>query len=122
MTDTTNDTTSDTTSDVTTNVTTSDVTTGAEPAARGSAEQRARRRAGYLAGLVWHVGAFVIINAFFWLIDLTVGRSGLQWSFWITAAWGFALAFHVLAYIVDGRQLEDRKTQQYLAAERARTP
>lgn len=82
-------------------------------------EERARERAKYLSGLVWHAGAFLIINAFFWLLDIA-GPGGVTWSFWITAAWGFALAFHVLAYIVDGRQLEERKSQQYLDEERKR--
>ena len=74
----------------------------------------AERRANYLAGLLWHIGAFVIINAGFWLLDLTVGDDGLDWAPWITAIWGFALAFHVLAYLIDGRQLVARKTRQYL--------
>lgn len=83
-----------------------------------TAEQRARERAKYLSGLIWHAGAFVIINAFFWILDLTVGAAGVQWAFWITLFWGFALAFHALAYIVDGRQLEERKTREYLGDER----
>ena len=47
----------------------------------------ARARARYLTGLLWHVGAFVIINGAFWLLDLFVGQSGAQWAFWITAFW-----------------------------------
>lgn len=82
-------------------------------------EQRAQQRAEYLTGLLWHAGTFVIINAFFWLLDL-FGGGGVNWAFWITAAWGFALAFHALAYYVDGRQVEYRKTQQYLEEERGR--
>lgn len=80
-------------------------------------ETRASQRAKYLMGLVWHVGAFVILNAFFWILDLALGQGGVQWAFWITAAWGFALAFHVLAYFIDGRQLERRKSLQYLDEE-----
>jgi hypothetical protein len=74
----------------------------------------AERRANYLAGLLWHVGAFVIVNAALWLLDLALGDGGLDWAVWITAIWGFALAFHVLAYLIDGRQLVARKTRQYL--------
>ncbi len=43
---------------------------------------------------------------------------GITWSFWVTLFWGFALAFHALAYLIDGRQLEERKTQQYLDEQR----
>lgn len=80
---------------------------------------RARRRAEYLSGLLWHAGTFVIINAFFWALDLWGGR-GLQWSLWITLGWGLALAFHALAYYVDGRGLKTRKAQEYLAEEQQR--
>ena len=83
-------------------------------------EMLAQRRAKYLTGLLWHVGVFVIINAFFWVLDLTVGQEGLNWAFWITLFWGLALAFHALAYYVDGRQVETRKAAEYLAEDRRR--
>lgn len=81
-----------------------------------TSEQRAAKRAKYLTGLMWHAGAFVIINAFFWILDAW-GEGGINWAYIITAVWGFALAFHALAYWVDGRQVEERKTQQYLREE-----
>lgn len=83
-------------------------------AASATPEEMAARRAHALTGLLWHIGAFVIINAAFWVLDLAVGRSGAQWAYWITGVWAFALAFHVLAYMIDGRQLEERKTRQYM--------
>ena len=76
--------------------------------------QRAHRRARYLTGLYWHVGAFVVLNAFFWILDLLIGASGIQWAYWITLFWGLALAFHTVAYLIDGRQVEQRKVRQYL--------
>lgn len=79
-------------------------------------EQRASARAKYLTSVLWHAGAFVIINTFLVLIDLVTG-GGLNWAFWVAAPWGFALAFHVLAYAIDGRQLEHRKTVEYLEEE-----
>ena len=57
---------------------------------------------------------FPHLLAFFWILDLWTGASGLQWAFWITLFWGFALLFHALAWFVDGRQLERRRTQHYL--------
>jgi hypothetical protein len=83
-------------------------------------EQLARKRAKDLSALVWHIGTFLIINAFFWILDLAIGQSGLQWAYWITLFWGLGLAFHVLTYLVQGRQLEERKTQQYLDESQAR--
>jgi Flp pilus assembly protein TadB len=91
-----------------------------DQAGRGDVERLARRRARYLAGLLWHVGAYLIVVAGFVLLDLAVGEPGLQWATWIAAVWGFALAFHVLAYLIDGRQLEERRTRRYV--EQARRP
>jgi 2TM domain len=81
------------------------------------AEARARRQARYLSGLLWHIGAFVILNAFFWALDLGLGRGGVHWAFWITGVWGVALAFHLLAYFVAGRGVEESSSQRYLARE-----
>lgn len=78
-----------------------------------SAFDQARRRARYWSGLVWHAGAFLIINAFFWLMDMGLGQSGAQWWYWIAIPWAFALAFHGLAYYVDGRRLEDRAAEKF---------
>ena len=78
------------------------------------ATENAERRANYLTGLLWHIGTFLIINGFFWALDLATGAEGIQWAIWITAVWSFALAFHVLAYLIDGRQMKERKTRQYL--------
>jgi len=76
--------------------------------------ERAQKRASYLSGLLWHAGTYVIINAFFLALDI-IGGQGVNWSLWITLMWGLALAFHALAYYVDGRGLEEHKTEQYLA-------
>lgn len=82
-------------------------------------ETRAHKRAAYFTGLLWHTGTFVIINAFFWILDAW-GAGGVNWSIWITVFWGFALAFHALAYLVDGRQMEDRKAREFVEEERIR--
>ena len=83
-------------------------------------KERAQQRAKYYTGLVWHVGAFLIINAFFWVLDGFVGQEGFQWAYWITGFWGLALAFHALAYYVDGRQLEHQKAEKYEAKDKKR--
>jgi len=85
-----------------------------QPSDRDRAEARAR----YLTGLVWHVGAFTIVNVFFWFLDAITG-SGITWAHWITLMWGFALAFHALAYFVDGSGLEARAAEAFV--ERHRT-
>jgi hypothetical protein len=83
-------------------------------------EERARRQARYLTGLLWHAGSFLIINAFFWIIDFGLGKGGPHWAFWITGVWGFALAFHALAYAVAGRGVEERRYARVLEGSRRR--
>lgn len=83
----------------------------------GTPRAHAEERAKYLTDVMWHVGAFVIINGMLWVLDL-IGGGGVEWAFWVTIFWGIGLSFHVLAYLVDGRQVERRKTQQYLEEER----
>ena len=80
-------------------------------------EARARKRAKSYTGLMWHIGTFLVINAFFWLLDIATGVDGVQWAYWITIFWGLALAFHVVAYGVGGSGLEERKYQKSLADE-----
>jgi hypothetical protein len=82
-----------------------------------SDKELAARRAKYFVGLLWHLGAFIILNAFLWALDLFLGQSGLQWAHWITATWALGLIFHVLAWLIDGRQVERRRTERYLEKE-----
>lgn len=82
-----------------------------------SAQELAERRAHYLTGLLWHLGTFVIVNAFLWFLDAFTGQDGLQWAYWITLFWGLALLFHLLAWMIDGRQVERRSAQRYLERE-----
>jgi hypothetical protein len=95
---------------------------GERPSAR-TPEMPARMRARYLLGLLWLVGTFLIVNAFFWILDLGIaGLPGLQWAPWVSLMWGLALAFHALAYLVIDRQLEVRLTQRHLDEAGRRQP
>jgi hypothetical protein len=60
----------------------------------------------------------VVLNAFFWLLDLMIGTLGLQWAYWITLLWGLALVSHIVAYLIDSRGVREHKAQQYLDQER----
>jgi hypothetical protein len=83
-------------------------------------EARARKRAKGFTNLMWHIGVFVVINGFFWTLDLITGAEGIQWAYWITIFWGVALAFHVVAYLVGDSGIEERKYQKSLAEEQRR--
>lgn len=83
-------------------------------------EDRARARVNARSAVFWHIGAFVIINAFFWLLDWIVGSPRMEWAYWITIFWGFGLAFHVLAYLVSERGSEEKLYDRVLEEERRR--
>ena len=78
-------------------------------------EERAAKRAKDASDVMWHIAAFVIVNAFLWFIDIQGG--GGHWAYWTTIGWGVGLAFHIASYLIDdGRS--NRRYQKYLAEER----
>ena len=82
-------------------------------------EARARKRARALTDLMWHVGAFVLVNAFLWIQDIAAG-GGVDYAYWTTIPWGVGLLAHIIAFFYSQRGLEDRKYDQYLKEERER--
>ncbi|WP_353809906.1 2TM domain-containing protein [Agromyces sp. SYSU T00194] len=64
--------------------------------------ERADRRRRSTDAILWHVGAFAIINGFFWFLDWITG-GGFTWAYWITLFWGIGLAFHALGWAIGLR-------------------
>ncbi|HSG78439.1 MAG TPA: 2TM domain-containing protein [Acidimicrobiia bacterium] len=88
-------------------------------AAPTTPEERARRRMRDFSSLMWHIGTYVVVNAFLWTVDLAAG-GGLEFAFWTTIPWGLALAFHVLAYLLSERRMQATTYERFLAEERER--
>ncbi len=84
-------------------------------------EGRARKRVEDFSSLLWHAGAFVVVNSFLWFLDI-VGGDGIQWAIWVTIPWAVGLAFHILAYLIDDRGREGRRYEKFLAEEQGRQP
>ena len=82
-------------------------------------EERARRRTKDLSGLLWHIGVYVVVNAFLMIQDLAAG-GGLDYAQWTAIPWGVAVALHVLAYFLSARRFDARMYDRFLAEERAR--
>ena len=82
-------------------------------------EERARKRVEDFEGLMWHIAAYVIINAFLWFLDLNRG-DGLNWAYWTTIPWGIGLLFHIAAYFIEMSGVRERRYARILAEERAR--
>ena len=85
-----------------------------------TAEERALKRAKEYTDLMWHIATFAIIIPMLWFIDLASG-DGLNWAYWPTIGWGLAVAFHVASHVIDDSGTENRKYQQFLAEERAKS-
>jgi hypothetical protein len=87
----------------------------------GTPESRARKRVEDLTALLWHIAAFVIINAGIWIQDIVTGN-GVDWAYWVTIPWAVGLLIHVLAYTFTVGGFEEKKYAQYLEEERRREP
>ena len=84
-------------------------------------EGRAMQRAEDFSAVLWHIGTYVVINAFMWFIDWNAG-DGIQWAFWVSIPWGIGLAFHILSYVIEDGGLMQRRYQKFLAEERETPP
>ena len=82
-------------------------------------EQRARERVKSFTDVMWHAATYLIVNGFLWALDIVQG-DGVNWACWMTITWGIGLAFHVAAYLLDEKGLQNRRYQRFLEEERAR--
>ena len=82
-------------------------------------EERAHERVKNFTDLMWHIATFVIVNGFLWGLDI-MGHGGVNWSYRVTIFWGIGLAFHVAAYLLDERGLQNRKYHRFLVEEQER--
>lgn len=52
--------------------------------------------------LMWHLGAFLVVNAFVWTQDAVIG-GGIDYAYWLTIPWGIGLAIHALTFYLGRR-------------------
>lgn len=76
-------------------------------------EEVAEQRVEDWTAVMWHIAAFVIVNAFLWVIVPAA-------AVWVTIGWGIGLAFHIAAFFIGDAGPGSRRYQKYLAEERAR--
>lgn len=80
-------------------------------------ETRAHRSARYFTGVLWHAGTYLIVGVLLMVLDL-VGSGRLGWSIWVIGFWGMGLAFHILAYLIEGRGIEEHLVQDLMDDDR----
>lgn len=74
-------------------------------------DPRVHRPRSEFAGLIWHTGIFVVVNAFLWIQDIASG-GGLEYAYWITIPWGVGLIGHALAYAYSARKVEEAPVEK----------
>ena len=80
-----------------------DRSTAVAPDRSAQAEERSKVREGF----VWHLGTYLIMMGFFTAIALMAG-TGFVWVLWVAIPWGLGVAFHALAFVVEGTRLVRR--------------
>jgi len=71
------------------------------------------------AGLMWHVGIFIVVNAFLWTLDIVAG-GGLEYAYWATIPWGAGLIVHVLTYAFAGRRVDEAAAEKIVKEKESR--
>lgn len=73
---------------------------------------RARQRLEDISAFLWHLGVYVIVNLFLWLVT---GSATV--AFWVAVPWGLGLAFHALAVMLSSERFESTRYVEYLEEE-----
>ena len=73
----------------------------------------AQRRASFK----YHLGTYIVINAFFWVLwtftDGSYSANGLPWPVWPMLGWGIGLFFHFLgAYVYPKENSAQREYEK----------
>jgi hypothetical protein len=86
---------------------------------QGRRSPQVRRPRSEFAGLMWHIGIFVVVNAFLWIQDIVAG-GGLEYAYWATIPWGIGLMVHVLTYVFAGRRVDEATTMKVVKEKESR--
>ena len=65
-------------------------------------EERVERRLKDRSDLIYHIGAYVIVNAFI-IVVWALSGAGYPWFIWCLVPWGFGLAIHIFVYLISAR-------------------
>ncbi len=67
--------------------------------------EKARQRAEDKVGFFVHLGVYLTVNAFFWVLWFTTGQ-GYPWPVFIMAAWGIGVVAHGIGVFAGGSYVE----------------
>jgi len=75
--------------------------------------ERARQRAEDKAGFFVHLGIYLAVNAFFWVIWWFTGPGGFPWPVFIMAAWGIGVVAHGIGAFAGGSFVDRMAEKEY---------
>ena len=67
--------------------------------------QRAKKQVQELRDFYTHLIAYVVINAFLFVLDI-IGTPGKLWFYWPALGWGIAVALHAVSVFSSRRPLD----------------
>lgn len=90
--------------------------------------ERARKHVKAIKGFYKHLAAFILVNAFLWIVKFTsmdASKSFFEWENFITFFfWGIGLFFHWYSVFkpnfIVGKDWEERKIKELMDRERSK--
>ncbi len=83
--------------------------------------QRAKKRVEALKGFYIHLGVYVLVNLFLFLLNIITAPDHL-WFFWPLLGWGIAIVAHGFSVFGSGRlfgaEWEERKIKEIMEKEK----
>jgi hypothetical protein len=82
--------------------------------------QRAQKRVEAIRGFYIHLGVYVIVNVFLFLINIITSPEGL-WFYWVLLGWGIGVAAHAFTVFgadrLFGSDWEEKKIREIMEKE-----
>jgi hypothetical protein len=82
--------------------------------------QRAQKRVEALKGFYIHLGVYLIVNLFLFLLNIITSPDNL-WFYWVLLGWGIAVVAHAFSVFGSGRLLgadwEEKKIKEIMEDE-----
>ena len=79
--------------------------------------QRAKKRVEALRGFYVHLGVYVVVNLFLFLLNI-ITSPDILWFYWPLLGWGIAIVVHALSVFVFGHPFgadwEEKKIREIM--------
>lgn len=59
-----------------------------------------------MKNFLWHLGFYLLVNAWLFVQDVAIQGGGLDWAYWTTIPWGLGLLVHLVVVVLESRTRE----------------